>query len=215
MICVMGGNKGSAKSVTLQNLASYLSSMQKISVLDTDPQQSFQRWVKRRTMIGIDNSFNTYTGYEKVSTQLIELSKQYDVVFVDVRGANSEQFIISSAMANIVLVPLLSTMKSLETLEELNVQYNEIKKLNKNVIFCLFQVMASTNIFTAGKKRNFFITECNKYPHFKLLDSIICQRDSVENSDREGKTVFETSDIKAQREIEQLAREIVTIANSN
>lgn len=215
MIFVMGGNKASAKSVTLQNIATYFSNnKQKIAVLDTDVQQSFKRWSERRNKRGIISHFDTYTGYGKIGQQLIDLADKYDAVFVDVKGTNSSEFIIASALADIVLVPLQSTIKSLETLDELDVQYKEVKKLNKNVIFCLFQVMASTNIFTAGNKRNFFINECSKYNNFKLLDSIICQRDAFENSDKEGKTVFETSDLKAQREIKQLASEIVTIANS-
>jgi cellulose biosynthesis protein BcsQ len=215
MICVMGGNKASAKSVSLQNIATYFSNNeQKIAVLDTDVQQSFKRWSERRALNRIIRNFDTYTGYGKIGQQLIELAEQYDAVFVDVKGTNSEEFIIASALADIVLVPLQSTIKSLETLDELNVQYNEVKKINKKIIFCLFQVLGTTNIFTAGNKRNFFVNECGKYNNFKLLNSIICQRDSFEHSDREGKTVFETSDQKAQAEIQQLASEIVLIANS-
>lgn len=215
MICVMGGNKASAKSVSLQNIATYFGSKgQKIAVLDTDVQQSFKRWSDRRARLGVVSNFDTYVGYGKIGQQLIELNSKYDVVFVDVQGTNSEEFIIASALANIVLVPLQSTIKSLETLDELNIQYNAVKRLNKDVSFCLFQVLASTNIFTAGNKRNFFINECNKYSNFKIFNSIISQRDAFENSDRDGKTVFETSDLKAQNEIQALALEIVKTANS-
>lgn len=213
MIVIFGGNKCAGKSTALSNCAVNFSKYQSLSILDADKQASIAKWHKRRKENKLEVKYDLYQDYGNISKRLLELNNIYSLVLVDVAGINSEEFISALGVADLAIITLEPTIKVLETLDELIIQYKQIFKVNPDLKYAFAQVRTKIG-FGEPRRRNYFLQNCEKLGFGKILKTVVHDRDSFFNSDEFGGTVFETKDEKAQNEIIELSKEIVQYINN-
>jgi chromosome partitioning protein len=128
-IVVVGVEKGGAgKSTLTQNLAAIRASLEyKVAVFDLDHQGTTSKWALRRrddpTLPGVHlERLKEGTGAQHIQdfgTQLQALADNYDDVFIDVGGKDTEIFRAALATADIILAPLIPSPADLDTVPDL------------------------------------------------------------------------------------------------
>lgn len=208
MILLYGGNKCSGKTTTLSNSAILFAKEYKTVLVETDKQLSLLKWHERRLKNKLSNPYDIVSVFDDdVAEKLISLNNKYELVMVDVAGVNGKAMIQALAVADISVINLESSIKSLETLKELETQFHATKKVNPKNTYLFLQTRTRDD-FALSKKRNRFVDYCKDFKFGRVLDTIIFEKDSFVDSDVFGGTVFETKDTKAQNNIEKLCEEI-------
>lgn len=210
MIITIGSNKGgTGKTTTATNVAVALASKGKdVCLVDADFQRSASKWHQDRQEANLAPSITLVEKHDNISTTLEELNKKYDYVIVDVAGRNSREMITGLTVSDILIAPHQASQLDLDTIEELNTQISRIKDLNPTLSAYVLHTMANTNPVVRNTERTEFCEYLQDFTNLKLLESCCYYRKVYRDVMPLGKSVVESNNAVASREINDLIREV-------
>ncbi|MBZ6396996.1 MULTISPECIES: AAA family ATPase [Pantoea] len=213
MITIVGCNKGgAAKTTTAVNLAVGLA-MRGLDVclVDADAQRSSARWYATREAAELKPTITLVEKRENLSQTLKSLDQRFDHVIVDVAGRNSRELITGCTVAHQIIAPHQCSQLDLDTLLELEEQLVAIRDLNPDLKAYCYQSMATTNPVIRGTERSEFLGFVQEIEGIIPLESTGCYRKVYRDVIPEGKSVLETENENARKEIMGLIEELFDV----
>ncbi len=214
MIILVGGEKGgSGKSCLAQNIAVYLRTEKKASVLmvDCDPQRTTSDWIQERK--GNDGlpEINCVQLYGKIRNELLSLRQYYDFVVIDCGGQDNLALRSSMAVADHILIPLRPKRRDLKTVPHMEDILSTCKMVNPrmNAAFVITQCpslpsLASRILEAKDVCRSFEVP---------VLNSVTFSRNMYDDSEESGQSVIESEpNGKAAIEIRSIIEELLARA---
>ncbi|WP_111977542.1 ParA family protein [Algibacillus agarilyticus] len=140
-IIAVGGLKGGVGKTTIVELLAVESAYRgkKVAIFDMDPQGSGSRFVARRNEFNENTddpvptimNLNRNPAEKDVRKTLLQLSKDYDFIFVDLVGGNDYDFVVVAMIADTILSPCSDSAKEFEQLPRV---FNAIEKAEENLM---------------------------------------------------------------------------------
>lgn len=212
MIIVVGSNKGGcSKTGTATNLAVAIKRKYKnktVGLFNADKQRSAAKWHAERVAAGL-NDIELVEAFGNVAEAVHAAGKRLDYVIVDVAGRNSEELLTAGIVADLLLSPLQSSQDDCDTVDELVIQIEEIRKVNPNLPVLMLQTMAVTNPVIRGAERADFLGFIEAYPQLVAAESVTCWRKIYRDCRSAGTGVVETTNANAKKEINDLVKEVL------
>ena len=211
MIIVIGSNKGGVGKTTLAtNLAvAFAIRMNKAVLVDADPQGSALYWGSVRQQKQHIPLVHVAQRRGNLVDALKVLSRQNQVVIVDVPGRNSPELISAMSVADVVISPHACSQLDLETLQELEDQVRALRPLNPELKVLIYQSMGTTNPTIRQRERSDFCSYVSAFENLLLANSSGFQRLAYRECISEGIGVLESNNPLAAEEIQQLLTEIL------
>lgn len=201
---------GSGKSTLTQNLSvSFAHSNLKVKIIDCDiRQRTCSKWVSRRNEYHPEKPqvFSSIQ-VDDLRNSVVEGSKNYDVVIIDVQGSDSKSLRTSLLISDIVYIPFIPSQNDIEVIEELSglleethCQNNHRKTfyiLNNCSVHYLDQSISDAELFFQD------------YMHVLSPSQVrVYNRKVYKVASSEGLGVIETNDLKSRIEILNLKKEV-------
>lgn len=208
MIVVIGGEKGgSGKSCLAQNLAVYLILKGRdVLIVDADNQCTTTNWARRRNDNTNVTKINIVQAVGNINETLLDLSKKYDDIIVDVHGQDSNSLRTAMAVATHMLIPFRPKRRDLETLPTMENLVALAKSFNRGLSVKV--VLTQCPTLPTQVKRILESKEVCSSFGFEVLNAITTYRNIYDDADEEGLTVLDTkADPKATTEINDIAFE--------
>lgn len=213
MLLLVGGEKGgSGKSTVAQNLSVFLARVgHDVLLIDADPQAISRDWAAERQV----NEDLAVVHFEHATGDLRKIladrAKRYQMIIVDAGGADSLALRSGMTVATHLLLPLRPKRRDLKTLPNLEQMISQAKTVNPGLLVRAIisqcpPLPSQINRILEAK------TTCRTYG-IEPLDAITMQRNSYDDADENGESVFEIklADPKAVEEIENIANELWSI----
>ncbi|QBF81944.1 chromosome partitioning protein ParA [Shewanella maritima] len=216
MILLVGGEKGgSGKSCLAQNIAVFLTTEAKASVImvDCDPQRTTSDWIQARNNNTGLAAINCVQLYGKIRNDLLSLEQHYDYVIVDCGGQDNLALRASLSVCSHALMPLRPKRRDLKTVSHMD------------------DIVATCMMINPKMKASFVITQCPSLPNqanriieakdvcrtydINVLDAVNYSRNIYDDSEESGLSVFEIEpNGKAANEMRQIACELFEVSNA-
>ncbi len=211
MIITIGSNKGgTGKTTTATNLVVALATANRdICLIDADFQRSASRWHQDRQENKLLPLITLVEKYDNISSTLVELNKKFNYVIVDVAGRNSREMITALGVSDILIAPHQASQLDLDTLQELEEQITRITDYNPKLNSYILHTMASTNHTVRHNERKEFQEYLKDFPVLKLLESCCYYRKIYRDVMPEGKSVLESNNTLAQKEVLSIIKEVI------
>ncbi|MDK9790085.1 AAA family ATPase [Vibrio sp. D431a] len=208
-IAVTSQKGGVGKSTLVANLAVLFSEAgKKVLLVDSDPQLTTYYWHQERSENNPDDNLTCIQLTGDVRSSIENLKSNFDIVLIDTIGSAKIKSTISSLMcADVALSPIRPKRRDLATLEDLDdLIHDNVMPINYNLktYFVISQcpsLPSQYNRILAAKKA---VQEFD----FESLDSLIFTRNCYDDSEENGQSVVESSDVKARTEMKQLFKEL-------
>jgi len=206
MIITFGTVKGGVGKTTLITNLTYMRSVidkKRVLLVDADDHQwSSSDWVEHREAKEISTPWTTIRlSEESVRTQIQKLMHNYDDVFIDTGGRDSQSLRAALTICDILVCPFQPKSYDVWTIKKLTKVINEMsftnQKLKTYAVINRGDVMGADN--ESAREILSEVIHC--------LPITICQRKAFSNSAALGISVFELSkglDRKAINEIQSL-----------
>lgn len=211
MIIAVGHTKGGVgKSTITVQLATYLrviKGIEKVWVIDTDPQKSVSNsFMERNTTSKETISCASYTNGKELRQQLIANRDYWDQIIIDIGGRDSASFRSALMLADILVVPTIPRSYDLAALNDLYGLLEDAWGVGANVKALAFLSCADPQ----GSANEEAIEYIEQFPEITLIKAPINRRKAIGLASASGLSVFEYSpkDQKACAEIEALAKQI-------
>ncbi|AVR70946.1 MULTISPECIES: AAA family ATPase [Pseudomonas aeruginosa group] len=211
MIVIVGGNKGgSGKTTTVLNLAVALARREgkEVCLVDADPQRSSAKWHAEREESQILPAITLVEKRENIASTLKTLDAKFDYVLVDVAGRNSIELISGATVADVIIAPHQCSQLDLDTMEELQEQFERVRVLNPELRVLAYHSMASTNPAVKETERKEFLNYLQEFPSIESLEAVGFYRKAYRDAISNGQSVLEGDNAQAAAEIAQLAKEV-------
>lgn len=210
MIIVIGSNKGgTGKTTTATNIAVALAAQEKeVCLVDADFQRSAAKWASDREESNLLPRITILEKYDNIASSIQALNSKYNFVIVDVAGRNSREMITGLSVADIMISPHQASQLDLDTMNELHEQIRKIQDLNPKLSTYILHSMASTNPTVREKERQEFIDYLNDFTDIQLLNSCLFFRKIYRDVVPQGRSVIESYNSVAKKEILDLIKEI-------
>ncbi len=176
MIIVVGGIKGgSGKTTICTNLVVERSSIRKVLMVDADGQHSASDWLDIRENEQVPINWTSVQLRGKyVHTKLLSLKKDYEEIFVDTGGSDTDSQRSALTVADIFIAPFQPRSLDLWTLPILKEMVDELSLLNPK----LRTIIVVNKADPKGQDNNVSIKIIKGFDSIELFPSFIKQRKS-------------------------------------
>ena len=211
MILAVGHTKGGVgKSTIAVQLATYLrvvKGIDRIWVIDTDPQKSVSNsFMERNATTDKPISCASYTNGKELRQQVSANKDYWDQIIIDIGGRDSNAFRSALMLSDVLVIPTIPRSYDLAALNDLYAVLEDAWGVGSEVKAKAF-LSCADNQGTANADAIEFIKQ---FPEIEFINASVNRRKAIGLASSAGLSVFEYSpkDLKACAEIEALAREI-------
>jgi chromosome partitioning protein len=219
MILLIGSEKGGCGKTTLAiNIAALLSAQGgDVLLVDADRQASASEWASERHLNQLDKPKITCVQcFGEIDTNLLDLSKRYQHIIIDVTGRDSSELRSSLLVADSILVPIKPATFDLSTLPTMIKIIQQSRRINPKLNAYAVLSIAPTNakLKEIEQSRSVILDYSDS---IDLLDTIIfdrkCYRDSTSDGIGVTEMLGKSENIKARNEMLNLAAEVFQNGN--
>lgn len=190
MIVVIGGIKGGTGKTTLcTNLVVARATSKKVLLVDSDEQKSASKWIEHRENLGIPMNWTTvHLSGRSIRNQLLNLKKDYEEIYVDTGGRDTDSQRSALSVADIFITPFQPRSFDIWTLGILRDMISEILTINPKM-----RTIAVLNKADSKGGDNQIATDLIKEDKdIEMPPSIIRQRKSFAYASDEGLGIVES-----------------------
>lgn len=206
---------GTGKSTTSENLAVCAAHEgYKVAIIDADPARDISRWAQKRADGNISPIVHCEpaTG-DDVLSAITELEESYEIIIVDVGGADSEAMRFAMAKAHKVYIPIEPQEKSISNLVPMNNMVKNARCLNPDLKAYVFANRSSTNVKVTDTEIALEIAK--DAPELEISGAVVCERGIIKKASESGLGTIEhpkinrtSSNVSAKREYKNLFKEV-------
>ena len=211
MIVAIGHTKGGVgKSTITVQLATYLrviKGIEKVWVIDTDPQKSVSNsFIERNANSKESISCASYTNGKELLQQVTTNKEYWDQILIDIGGRDSNVFRSALMLADILIIPTIPRSYDLNALNDLYSILEGAWGVGSNVKAKAFLSCADSQ----GSANNEAIEYLKQFSEISFIDAPINRRKAIGIASSLGLSVFEFTpkDQKACNEVEVLVKKI-------
>lgn len=215
MIIVVGNQKGGVgKSTLAVNISATLAQHgHDVMLVDADRQTSSSEWwIERKNNFPESPKIHCVNKYGDIDDSLLDLSKRYGFVIVDVAGRDSDELRSSLEVCDALLMPFRPSSTDTNTLPTMSRIAKNAKRTNPKLQAFACLSIAPTN--AKLKEIGFARDTIMGYPDVILLNTTIfdrvCYRDGMALglgvTEMDGKS---DSEVASRREMMELVKEIM------
>lgn len=211
MIFLVGCNKGGAgKTTTAINLSIALAVRgNEVCLVDADGQRSASKWHAEREREKLEPVITLIERQGNIAETLRTLKSKFQHLVVDVAGRNSRELISAAAVSDILIAPHQCSQLDLDTLGELRDQVVRIRDFNPELRAIAYHAMSSTNPVIKDVERHEFLKFMREFPEIEAAKSIGYFRKIYRDTISLGKSVLESENDLAAKEVNDLLDEVL------
>ena len=212
MIIAVGHTKGGVgKSTIAVQLATYLKAVKHIErvwVIDTDPQKSCSKSLIDRNSLEqlAPISCATYSDCKELLQQIKANKSMWEHIIIDVGGRDSNTFRTALMLADLLLVPVVPRAYDLDAVNDLYLLLEGVWGLGSEIKANAFLSCADSQ----GSANQDAVDYIQQFKDITMIDAPVHRRKAIGIASTKGLSVFEDSpkDQKACDEIERLVNTI-------
>lgn len=221
IISVINEKGGSGKTTLAVNLAARLSKDgDNVLLLDADPQKSTEVFSNIRSQAELQPLFSNMskTGIA-LGDEIKRLKNNFDSIVIDTGGRDSKEMRKAIINSNIIIIPVIPSQYDVVVMDSMLEIFSNAKEINENLFAFLLINRVSPNPFLTKDLENLkqYISKTTKnkgLQDFKVLESVIYERQAFKRAVGEGKSIDEfcQNNDKAFIEFENFYQELLKIA---
>lgn len=208
IFAVIGEKGGSGKSCLCQNLTVWLQQQgHDVLLVDADPQRTTVLWSRERERNPKLPNIRVLEAHGDIRETLLDCAERYEVVVVDVGGADSQALRASLAVATQVLIPFRPKRRDLNTLPTVEGWLKEFKPVNPTMK--VHSIISQAPALPSQVKRILDAKEACASYGIPPLNALTMTRNVYDDAEEGGSSVLEdASDPLAVQEVEAIAAEL-------
>lgn len=202
---------GTGKTTTAENLAVCAAlDGRSVVIIDADPAGDISDWAEERAEQGYEPQIpcNKASG-DDVMPLIDNLAKEYEVIIVDVGGADSDAMRFALMKSHRVYIPIEPQNKSIMKLVQMNTLVINARSMNPDLEAIVFVNRAPTNIKI--KATNEALEIASEAPDLKVSDVVIHERSIIKKASENGLGALEHKEITKTVASSSTKREYATL----
>jgi chromosome partitioning protein len=221
MLILVGGQKGgTGKSTVATNLVTMRAVRGRDAFLyDIDPQRTSTLWASRRDENNVEPRISSsqkvldrrvLNAGTVIRNELKALIPRYEDIIIDAGGADNEVLRAAMTLADILVLPLMTSAFDTWTLDTVNNLVSEARQVNSKLIAKVLYNKVAQHPMTAKSEIEESDDILSDFEHLQRLKTIMVYRVSIRRSQNGGLSVIEykPADEKAVEEINSLYEEV-------
>ncbi len=177
---------GTGKTTTAENIAVCTAlDGYSVVIIDADPAGDISEWVAEREEQNISPKIHCHKSKgDDVMLLIDQLADEYDVVIVDVGGADSDAMRFAIMKSHRVYIPIEPQNKSIMKLVQMNKMVNNARSMNPGLEAIVFVNRASTNIKVTSTQDAIEIA--SQAPDLKVSSVVVHERSIIKKASESG-----------------------------
>lgn len=221
MLVLLGGQKGgTGKSTQAVNLAVMRTKRERDTLLyDSDDQKTSTLWAARRIENNIEPAIQSMQKILDdrvvnpgivIRKELKSLIPRYQDIIIDAGGVNNDVLRAAMTMADIFIIPVMTSAFDTWTLETINNLVSEVRQTNPNLVAKVLYNKVTPHPITAKTEIEESDDMLKDFDQLERFKSFITYRVSIRRSQSRGLSVAEYKpyDEKAIEEVSALYEEV-------